>query len=214
MLKNGCLAVVVLAIGLPVVASQFLPWWGTLIFVLVEGVVLVKGIPKLLGAAVGGVAKRLFETKSVVLRDATVTLHDVREVSRPAGAAADREVENDEEDWDDEEDGPEAARYIEIDCTVIPAPPIGPMQHWDPFELQLCPFDKPTAFNADDDGDENDEASVHDVHALDDDGHAVEIDGKLTGSHRLRLVFACPATLQGRAKLRYYFESLGDIALP
>ena len=37
---------------------------------------------------------------------------------------------------------------------------------------------------------------------------------KYTGPTRLRIVFACPPTLMGRVKFRYYFETFGDLVLP
>lgn len=230
MFKLGCLVVVVVLIAIPVIAAQFLPWWAVLLVVVGLAALLIFGLPKLIGYGFKRFFVGMFEGKSRVLRGAEVIVHEVAEVPRPAsldaenpeldGMTADVDyVEVDEDKGEDDE----PARYIMIDCTITPKPSAGKFQHWEPSELQLCPYDKPTKMDfdgdddpvgAEDEGHVVEASSVGAVESIEDEEDDDDAYGKYHGPMRLRLVFGCPESLQGRAKLRYYFEGIGDIRLP
>ncbi|MEO0964307.1 MAG: hypothetical protein AAFY08_04235 [Planctomycetota bacterium] len=226
MIKLGCLLIVVLLIAIPVIAAQFLPWWAVLLIVMVLAAVLIFGLPKLIGYGFKRFFVGLFEGKSRVLRGAEVTVHEVAEVPRPASLDAEEREDvpgEDGEGFDTEvADDDEPVRYVMIDCTITPKPSAGKFQHWEPSELQLCPYDKSTKLDLsgeDDPTDAGDEghvvecSSVGDAQSVEDE-EGDDAYGKYHGPMRLRMVFGCPASLRGRAKLRYYFEGIGDIRLP
>ncbi|MEM1208605.1 MAG: hypothetical protein AAGI54_05000 [Planctomycetota bacterium] len=227
MIKLGCLLIVVLLIAIPVVAAQFLPWWAVLLIVMVLAGVLIFGLPKLIGYGFKRFFVGLFEGKSRVLRGAEVIVHEVAEVPRPASLDAEEREDVPDEDGEafdtkEGEDDDELARYVMIDCTITPKPSTGKFQHWEPSELQLCPYDKSTKLDLsgdDDPTDAEDEGHVVECSSV-GDATSVEDDdddgawGKYHGPMRLRLVFGCPESLVGRTKLRYYFEGIGDIRLP
>jgi hypothetical protein len=73
-----------LMFAIPAIAAQYLPWWGTVLVLIGEVIVLVKGVPKLLGYWIKRFALGLFTTKSRVLKGATVQVHEVRPTTRPA----------------------------------------------------------------------------------------------------------------------------------
>jgi hypothetical protein len=239
MLRLGCLLVLVILIAIPAVAGQYLPWWGTLLVVLGELAVLVLAGPKLVKWGIVGFAKKMFMTKSQVLRGATLVVHDCREVPKPVAeedpefAAAEREArekveaiagpqdaESDAEDADDEDDEEEPeekppARYVLVEFTLTPTATGGRMQHWDPDDLRLIPHGKkPASIDDDNKSDDSDEAHAHTMHLIADDGSATDDIGKIVGPARLRAVFGCPEVLRGAAKLRYYFEDIGRVELP
>src|SRR3954470_2888290 len=81
--KLGCLTAFVVIIGAPVLASRYLPWWGTILFVAAEGVLLLWGVPRLFVLGAKRIALGLFTTKSRVLRGAMCLVHDVRLTSAP-----------------------------------------------------------------------------------------------------------------------------------
>lgn len=221
MLKYLILAFLAVVISVPFVASYFLPWWGTLLVIIGEVVLLGVGLPALLKYVITKFAKGLFETKSKVLRNAQVEIHACELTTKPERdefPAPENGDEDSELEGDDSSDlGPKVDRYVLVDCTITPDPRhAGPMTHWDPFDFALAPYGKPMGIEHMDGDTEHDEGSLESVKLTGPDG--VEQDdndfGKIAGPMRLRFIFSCPATLTGRAKLRYYFEGIGDIQLP
>jgi hypothetical protein len=226
MFKLGCIVSLVVLIGLPVLAAQYLPWWGTCLVVLGEAVVLVVIAPKLIAAAIKRFAIGLFKTKSQVLHGAQVHIHGVQLTDKPEELSEDEddqqeeledqavgdEDDADDDDYDDEEpDEPdEVHRYVLVDFTVTPMPGASKMTHWEPSELMLVPF------NLANDAKEDDYASagVARIRMVDAAGNESTDFDKITGPARLKAVFSVPAGLNGRVKLRYYFEGLGDLRLP
>ncbi len=214
----------VIVIAIPVVAAQFLPWWGTLLVIVGEAGLLIFGTPRLIRFGAKRLAKRLFEAKSIVLRGAEVLVHDVQEVPKPESDPMyenhEPDGEDDDPDWQayEAEREAQAARYVMVDCTITPRNATGVIQHWDPSDLQLCPYGKKTGFDwnqaEDDSTDDEDEGHIVEMTSVSADGDEADADDKFQGPQRLRLVFACPADLIGRAKLRYYFVSIGDLQLP
>ena len=77
----------------------------------------------------------------------------------------------------------------------------------------LLVVDAPPPQTIDDDhskSDDSDEAHAETLHLIADDGSANDDVGKIVGPARLRVVFGCPKPLRGAAKLRYYFEDIGQ----
>lgn len=97
MLRIGCLLIFVLIVGVPAVASRYLSAGGTLAVIVCEGVFLLFFLPRLGGFAVKQFVKRLFMTKSRVLRGATADVHDVRPTHRPVTRAGRRDHSPEEE---------------------------------------------------------------------------------------------------------------------
>ena len=85
-LRLGCLLVLLVLIVPPIVAAQFLPWWGVVLFTIGEVMLLAIVGPKLAGWAFKRFLLGLMGMKSRVLRGAQVEVHDVRRSARPGGA--------------------------------------------------------------------------------------------------------------------------------
>lgn len=231
MIRLGCLLLVVLLVGVPAVAAQFLPWWAVVLVFVGEVALLVLSIPKLIKFGFTRFAMGLFTTKSRVLHGAGVHVHRVEAVEKPGEddepisplieQAAESPVEahdddNDEEATDDAED--ESAdradyRYVLVEFTLTPRPGQSKMTHYEPSEIMLIPFDQKVAMDqnrlADGIG-----AAVESIAVIDESGNETPEFDKLTGKSRLRAVFACPPLLTGRVKFQYYFETFGDLLLP
>jgi hypothetical protein len=231
MFRIGCLFLVLLLIGIPAVSARYMPWWGTVLVVLGEGLLLLFLGPKLAGFAIRRFALGVFMTKSKVLRDATVSVHRVEPTERPARRAADdddddgNEGEDDEDDTepdeeesepDDEDDDADdkPVHYVLVDFTLTPKPGLSVMQFYDPSELMLAPFDHKVTFEEDPTDDDAGLASVERLWLVNESGAETEDFDKITGPAHLRVVFECPQTLTGRAKFRYYFETFGEMTLP
>jgi hypothetical protein len=231
MIRFGCLTLVILFVAIPTIASRFLPWWGVLLLVLGQIVLLVRLLPVLLKLGAERFVKNLIKQKSNTLRGAMVHVHRVE----LAGSAepeppSDRplliepdgtpvEPEDDEEPGGDdrldaERTPPLRGRLVLVEATITPAKAsAGQLPWWDPSDLTLVPFDK--RLEVGDAAGESDEAVLQSVQQIDESGRVLEnVFGKLAGPARLRMVFDVPPLLHGRAKLRYYFESLGEVMLP
>ena len=241
MFQAGCLAalaLLVILIAIPAVASHYLPAWATLLVALVEAVVLVLAAPRLAGWLFKRFLFGIFISKSRVLRGATVTVHRVEPTTKPvrrrapqpqsAGEgeaqshstpppSADDEDEDDDEDDDEEESDEEESderHYVLVDYTLTPRPTTGRMRFYDTSEMMLVPFDSRIKLEEDPTSDDR-SASVHEQHLINDaDGSETDEFDKLTGPAHLRMIFACPPTLHGRVKFRYYFEAFGDFTIP
>lgn len=233
-LRLGCLLVLILLILPPAVASRFVPWWGVLLIVLGEAVLLVVAGPKLIGWGFKRFVLGMMGMKSRVLRGAHVEIHDVRRTDRPS--AAQRFVDADETpplaptdgeppeaaESDDlpaphaavDDDPSEADRvYWQIEFTLRPKSGESQMRYFDADDLMIVPFDARVSLDEDPtDGDNAGDA--HQVFVQDGSAwHSPE--GKLPGvEQRMRVIFRCPQTLRGRVKFRYYFETFGEATLP
>jgi hypothetical protein len=211
MFRYGCLLAVIVLVGLPVLASRFLPWWGICLVILAEGVGLVVIGPKLVAFGIKRFAIGLFKTKSQVLKGAAVHVHSVELTAKPVDendALADQ-TENDEAEAGDVEPADDS-RYVLIDFTLTPMPGQSKMTHWEPDELMLVPFDLPNDAKEDD----HVSASIVRMRMVDDGGNETEDFDKIVGPGRFKAIFACPNGLRGRVKFRYYFEGFGDVMLP
>jgi hypothetical protein len=220
MFRLGCLLMVLILVGVPVLASRFLPWWGTSLVILGEAVLLVVVAPKLIAWGIKRFAIGLFKTKSEVLKGAQVHVHSVALADEPADSEvvdgdSDESEESDEDESDepeneDDESDEEISRYVQIDFTLTPMPGTSKMKHWEPDELMLVPFDLPNDMKEDDFL----SASIVKMTMVDEAGNETREFDKITGPGRFRAVFGAPAQLTGRVKFRYYFEGMGDLRLP
>jgi hypothetical protein len=233
--KFGCLAMFVLIIGAPVIASRYLHWWETLLFIIAEGALLRWGLPRLLAFGIKRAAMGMFETKSRVLRGAMCEVHRVELTTAPVRV---RELPNeshhedesdDERDEDDEPDGDEdfddhvdeededdapipGGRYVLIEFTITPKPGQSRMSLYEPSEILLIPFDR--KIKIDEQPSSAESGALRQIRLVDESGQETDDFDKLPGRARFRAIFACPPTFTGRAKLQYYFESFGDVMLP
>ncbi|CAA9431601.1 MAG: hypothetical protein AVDCRST_MAG64-3532 [uncultured Phycisphaerae bacterium] len=243
MLRVGCVVILMLLIGIPAISARFMPWWGTVLVILGEAVLVAFVAPKLAGWAFKRVALGLFMTKSRVLRGATVQVHRVELTAAPqrepasapapvTGPEPTRDVPADDEDGapagivedgaaedaaadDDESSGGVPRHHVLVDFTITPRLGASRMQFYDPSELLLVPFDAPIDMNEREDPTTSDRAAgVERVWLVDEQGNETKDFDKITGAARLRAVFACPPGLGGRVKFRYYFEGFGDLVLP
>jgi hypothetical protein len=181
----------VVAAGIAVV--KLLPWWA--------GLAVLIGLVLAAKLFAGRLLKRffmgLFKAKGAALAGADATLHGITAAQPP------KPDPDDEGGGGELEQGP--LRWVHIDLTVhVPDDNTGktPFRLWDPHELCLVPVDtKPGP--PDEDGDEDlgtiAGAEVH------DNGSWVTAEGKLEGSHRIRLHAGVKPGVQ-HFKLRYYFE--------
>jgi hypothetical protein len=106
-----------------------------------------------------------------------------------------------------------AERYVLVDFALTPSPGSSKMRFYEPSELLLVPIDAKIRMNEDPTSD-GQSASVSDIKVVDGAGNEQDGFDKYDQPLRFRATFACPPTLRGRVKFRYYFESFGDLLLP
>jgi len=209
-MARKALLIFLLFVAIVGVSAMYLPWWGTALVVLGLVVLAAKLIPVFVSRGLSDVMTKLFDTKSRVLRDAQVAVHTVELTERPPVV---QDEELDELELDEDTIDPETTKYVLVDATITPGDPTGPMQHWEPGEFRLVGFEHDTSLEALAEGLDEGGDVMH-AERLDADGTADDDFDKVVGEHRLRLVFACPRSMTGRAKLQYYFEGIGDFKIP
>jgi hypothetical protein len=175
------------------------------------GLLLFLGLVKLAAGVIKrrflGLGKALFESKSKVLRGATVQIHAVQPAPVPTHFEAEEEQHT----------PATATRFVFVDCTITPAgtpanaEDCTPFACWDSSELQLVAFDAPAPTYDSESSDEHEgpQCEVHDVQCLDSENE----DSKRSGAQHLKLHVAVPEGLT-RLKFQYYFETFGDVTLP
>lgn len=235
MLRLGCLLVFMLIGAAIALSTKYLPWWGTLLVILGSGIFLVVLLPRLISRGAIGMVKRMIEEKSRVLRDASVTVHEMAWVDPPLPPVVEESEVAEEDEWNDEEEEEAEDHFADIELldsmphlrmvvTIKPAAQSGEMSYYEPSDLTMVPFDKPTDLesmenqNDDSDSDEDDLTPNAPVLRLtelatDEGGWTDDFD-KVLGEHKLRLLFAMPPKLGGRLKFQYYLEGIGDFILP
>lgn len=222
MFKIGCLALVGVLIAIPAFAARYLPWWGTLLLIVAEVTLLVVGGPKLAAFAFKQFAMGLFNRKSRALRGAQVRVHRIEPTQKPASLTRDESAEDEDDEGEkksgeesgspEEPEEPDDRHYVLVEFTITPQANRGAMQYYDTTELMLVPYDAEVGLT--EHSTLGDSASVAEQWFIDEAGNATLDFDKLTGTARLRTVFACPPTLHGRAKFQYYFEAFGDLMIP
>lgn len=182
-------------IAAPIVASRFLPWWGTMLVLLVEVALIIALGPQMIRWAITRIVVSLLQKKSRVLRGADLRIEQVSLTVRPDDAG--------------EEDD---CRYVQIRGTLIPQPHASEMQFYEPGELLLVPYD--ATVSLDEHQDDAQSASAVRVRLIEETNLPGREAEKITGPAALEILFAVPQTLSGRVKFRYYFEQFGDVMLP
>jgi len=242
MLKLIVMLLFALVVGIALTFYYFGVWMGIL-SIAVAFVILGKLVPAMIGAGIKRFAMKMFESKSIVLRGATVVVHGVTPGEAPRYDPEDiDDEEGDEGEEGDEDESP--ARYVDIDVTITPKPQADcptPFAMWDPYDLTIVPSDTPTislknledleAANEDvsgsgnveqvrqltHDGSPMPEGPARDVIDGDENEDAYDEDegvGKISGEMRVMLTMSVPEAASGRYKFRYYFEDFGEFTLP
>lgn len=210
---------VVVAIG---VAAYYLPWWGTLLLVLglfVLGPWIGK---RLVLWLVQRLFMGMFDRKSRVLRGAAVEVHSVTPTAAPARArrviegttASDGQEILDAPKPDETEAEPDDAddtdrKFFVVEATITPRDSQGPFHHWDLSEVEAVRHDLKVTLNSQDDG----ACVVREATVLGGEVEAEGGDTKYAGSRRVRMTLGVRPGVS-RLKLKYYFETFGDIRLP
>ena len=136
MWKLQVAAVLIVVLVAPFMANALLPWWGALLFIAGEALLLVKLAPKLGNFVVSRLGMGLFEIKSKVLRGAQLQVHSC-EPTEPIGPPVDAP-------------GDEPELCVRLEGTITPNPKHeGPMHLWDPWDLIVVPYG--AKFRLDDD---------------------------------------------------------------
>jgi hypothetical protein len=216
-------ALVAALIVLPVATAPLVPWWGTLLIIVGELVFLRYALFKILGAIFGIFTWVGIRVGVRGMRGAKVDIHSVRVVPRPGpdeivrSESGSVDEEPGETDAAPEPDAP-GTRYVKVDCTVTPSPKVQasnwPVKHYDAgaFKISSQGFAWPSFPPKDD------ETRTGDIVAaavLDGETPTpIAPDKQLLGSQRLSLTFKCPATLKGRAKLKFIVLPLASLDVP
>ncbi len=191
------LPIVFLIAGIAV--FKLLPWWGSLAVLACVGL----AVKLLAGRVVKGLFLGAFRAKGAALAGAA-TLHGITR-AEPA------KPDSDQADGDAGEPEPHGPlRWVHIDLTVhVPDANGGktPFRLWDAHELGIVPVDTKPGIPADD---EEELGTIAGVEVY-EDGRWVTLEGKLEGSHRIRLHAGVRPSVE-HFKLRYYFEILENRA--
>jgi hypothetical protein len=226
-------------IALPVVTAPYVPWWGTLAIILGELIFLRYTLFKIIRFMFAMFVFVGLRFGAKGMRGAKVDFHSVTVVPEPGpdlivkreSGSIDEDEEDDdageegeeldennrEDDGADEADAPDV-RYVRVDCTVTPSAKSQasnwPLKHYEAgaFTLSSKAFTWPTFPPQDD---ETRTGTIVAAALLNGDGMTpIPLDRHLLGSQRLALYFKCPATLQGRAKLKFLVLPLASLDLP
>ncbi len=209
-------------ITLPVATAPYVPWWGTLLIILGELVLLRYTFFKILGLMFGMFVSVGLRLGTRGMRDARVDVHSIAVVPPPGPEAIVKRESGSVDEDEDDEAAPEAdapgTRYVKLDCTVTPSPTLrassSPVNHYEPgaFKLSSEGFAWPSFPPTDDETRTGELVAA----ALVDGESAGPIppDRQLVGSQRLALTFKCPPTLRGRAKLKFLVLTLASVDVP
>lgn len=209
-----------------VAAFVYLEWWQAILvsgFTFLFLIAVARVLVQMAVGKVGNMAKALFDTKSRVLRGASVQVHAVRPSTPPAEVLQAGNAlppgEDDEEEARAAVDAAVAAarnlHWFEVEATIFPATPRpSPMTHWDIDDLRLVPLGaKPIAWTDNTADDDENEFGLHEILIV-ADGRAVSpADSKFEGPQRLRFRVGVPPGLRA-AKFQYYFEQFGEVRFP
>lgn len=212
---------VLIAMSAIIVASLWLPWWaglilipGSFLFFVWLAIALIKfGARKLLQSAL--------EDQSLVLRNATVTVHGVAPCEAPAELADLEEYEGESTDITAIAD-----RFVRIEMTVHPDPGSVASSRekmeegggkWIPVGLSLMEpgvvLDPKTQgvmamFSIP-------QARAVSAERIDAAGELNDDDDlQIEGPARVRVTFALPEGFGGRVAVRYHLLELAEISLP
>jgi hypothetical protein len=216
------LAAMFVYVTVTVAAFVYLDWWqailvsaGTFAALVLAGRFLVKMTFGRMVDRAGDLARGLMETKSRVLRGASVDVHTIRPAAVPAGVIEWAETVREEGNAEERAEARAAVEdpaWYRFEVTIFPDPnqPTG-MTHWDVDDLRLVPVDaKP--IDQTEDEEEGPEFELHDVRVIEHGQEVQPGDGKLHGPRRLRFVAGLPKDVR-QVKFQYYFEQFGPFAV-
>jgi hypothetical protein len=210
------IAFVAALIALPAVIAPLVPWWGVVLVVLGEIVLLRYTLFRIMGFFFGVFVWAGLRMGIRIVRGTKVEVHSVTAVPRPGPEELVRRQSGsvDEEEVEAEPDAP-GTRYVRVECTVTPSPrmeaakwPIEPGT----FKISSQGFAWPSMPPKDDKSRTGEPVAAAVV-----DGavcRPVALDEHLLGRPRLALTFKCPPTLRGRAKLKYLILPLATVEVP
>ena len=217
---------IVALVALPVLTARLVPWWGTVLIIVGELVFLRYTLFRVLGLMFGMFTWVGLRVGVRGMRGASVVVHSVEvvpppapeQVVKPESGSVDEDPDEDEDPDDAAEPDPAGTRFVRVDCTVTPSPKVEasdwPVKHYDAgsFTLSSERFVLPT-FPPEDDPTRT---GVLAAAAVVEGGNARPIapDEQLAGSQRLALIFKCPPTLRGPAKLKFIVLSLATVDVP
>jgi len=185
----------ILVLAVVAAVIKLLPWWGSLAVLIGLGLCVKMFAGRLLTRLFLGA----FKAKGAALAGADATLHGITRSEPPKPDA-----ESAEDPAEMEQHGP--LRWVHIDLSVhVPDDNAGktPFRFWDPYELRLVPVATKTGPPPDEEEALGTIAGIE----LFEDGRWVTLEGKLEGSHRIRIHAGVRAGVEF-FKLRYYFEIL------
>jgi hypothetical protein len=206
-------------IALPALMAPLVPWWGVVLIVVGELVVLRYTFFRILGFIFGVFVWAGLRVGVRGMRGARVDVHSIRVVPPPGPEEVVRRESGsvDHAEGESEPDAP-GTRYVRVDCTVSPSPKVQasnwPVKHYDAgsFKLSSQGFAWPSFPPKDD---ETRTGEVVAAALLDGEAATpIASDKQLLGSQRLRLTFKCPETLKGPAKLKFVILPLATLDVP
>jgi len=213
-------AVGVLAVGL----FHFWGWRGLIAFPFIILVFLWVAI-FFIKSLFKNFALSLFTRKARALRGATMSVHSIKSVPKPA--EQEREIDGTDEESEDGEQKEAMAvaeaqpvgkvvktedpkDYVELDVTITPKTKVNnSFTFWEPSELILT-SDKIKSLA---DLEEKDIGSVHSVEIWNGSAFGPDDPGKYPGEQRLRIIFQVKPG-ENTAWLHYYSEPIGQLNLP
>lgn len=203
------LLVVFLVIGgVAVALYHFWGWKGLIAFPFI--LLAVAWLAKMIvGSLIKRFALGLFGMKSGVLRGATMTVHSVRSIPKPAeseGDDAEEALTTVDPDESAESESPKD--YVEMDVTITPK---GDTCNsvWEPSELILAAEKIKSLAELED----QEVGTTHSVEVWSGSSFGPDDPGKYPGEQRLKIVFEVKPGAP-RAWLHYYNEPIGQFTLP
>lgn len=198
--------VILIVTALLVIAIKFLPWWGSLLLI----VILLFGLRFGAGYLFKQLMAMPFKAKGKVLAGATANVHGIRKV-RPPIRTLDPAAANDPEEaqyLEDEQKDDQRFHWYLMEITIIPNENNGQFTFWEPGELLFVdmaakPHDLESTV----------ESKMDDYRIFMDGTFQKDDIGKHQGAQRIKFHVGLPPSLT-RFQLRYYFELFGQIALP
>jgi hypothetical protein len=210
------IAFVAVLIAVPAVLAPLVPWWGVVLVVLAEIVLLRYTLFRILGFFFGVFVWAGLRMGVRIVWGTKVDVHSVTVVPRPSPVevARPRSGSVDEDEGEAEPDVP-GTRYVRVECTVTPSPRM---------EAAKWPIE-PGTFKISSEGwrwpsmppKEDERRTGEPVAAAVVEGAAARPlapDERLLGQRRLALTFRCPPTLRGPAKLKYLVLPLAALDVP
>ena len=215
-------------VALPVLTARLVPWWGTVLIIFGELVFLRYALFRILGLMFGIFTWVGLRVGVRGMRGAKVEVHSVEVVPPPGpeqfvrSESGSVDEDPDEDEGEDPDDAPEpdapGTRFVKVDCTITPSPKVQasdwPVKHYDAgsFTISSEGFAWPRFPPADDETRTGQLVAA----AVVEGGKPRPIapDEQLLGSQRLEMIFKCPPTLKGPAKLKFVILPLAAVNVP